>query len=530
MTPGRRAAVLAGAALAGMAALVPSSPAGAADAGRPGEPPAGLFGEADPRRDAVRRQSLALLAQDTVGYTPAREAVDWLLGQQCADGSFLTYRAGPDVPCRDVTAADTTATALAVQALAALGGTETVDAAVSSAVRWLSGVQNADGGWGRGPGGVTDASATAAVVGALTAAGEDPSGVRREGSSPYEALAALQKSCDAEESPGAFAASRPDTGGDGGVAEPPPDVPATVDAVLASYGSGLVVVPGVTGGPAPLPPPSCGTPDPDRGDGSDDAEGGGESPESGEATAGEATAGETAEEEADGARVPPAVAASASAGAAHLAALLEENDRYLPVAATARETPPVAGAGEGTAASGDGEDSGPSRPPGGSGAADGTEGPQEGTDAEAPQDGERDVPAVPDYAATARAVLALAAGGHSEMQQQPLDWLTEHHAAWPDLTGDPAAVALLVLAAEAGDAAPEDFGGTDLVSHLNGLGPEPDEAPATAAGAAGGAADAGSAPAALLWVTGGGLLAGIVLGVRLSLRRARGAAAPAQED
>ncbi|WP_326599269.1 prenyltransferase/squalene oxidase repeat-containing protein [Streptomyces sp. NBC_01803] len=438
------------AALAGAAVLLTAT-APAALAADPDDPSSdALFGAADPQFDGVWRQSIALLAQDAAGYAPADEAVDWLLGQQCADGSFLSFRADVSAPCDDVTAADSNATALAVQALAALGGH---DEAVSSGLTWLTGVQNEDGGWSYNPGGATDADSTGVVVGAFAAAGEDPAEVVRDGNSPFDALAGLQLGCDAPaEERGAFAWQPDETTGELFASDL-----ATVDAVLASYGSGLLVAPeSVTA--APVAPLDC--------DGNGD-----EAEETGEADEAEETdeADEAAGEDASAPRV-----ASASAGAARLAGLLADGEQHLV-----------------------------SVPPGGE--------------------------EQPDYATTARAVIALSAGGHEEARQGALEWLGEHHGEWPDLANSPASLGMLVLAAHAGDVSPEDFGGADLIEQLNALGPAPDETPGGADGAADAdASDDDSGAGALTWVLAVGLIAGIAIGVVLSLRaRARRTGDPA---
>ncbi|NUP21972.1 MAG: terpene cyclase/mutase family protein [Streptomyces sp.] len=154
--------------------------------------PAGLYGTTDPTYDGVWRQSLALIAQDTVGVKPAAEAVDWLTGQQCANGAFAPFRADTAKDCDAKTPVDTNSTAAAVQALAALGGQ---DAATGKAVTWLKSVQNKDGGWGYLPGGASDANSTSVVVGALTAVGEKPADVVKGGMSPYDALMSFALPC-----------------------------------------------------------------------------------------------------------------------------------------------------------------------------------------------------------------------------------------------------------------------------------------------------------------------------------------------
>ncbi|MET9101283.1 prenyltransferase/squalene oxidase repeat-containing protein [Streptomyces antibioticus] len=192
------AVVLAG---AGPAAAASSSPA-------PSPTPSvaipdGLYGTTDPTYDGVWRQSLALLAQESVGVTPADKAVAWLAGQQCANGAFAAFRAeaGAGKPCDAKLMVDTNSTAAATQALAALGGH---DAEVRKAVTWLKSVQNADGGWGYTPGGASDANSTSVVAGALAQGGETVPNLRKGGKSPYDALHALALPCDGKDG-GAFA-------------------------------------------------------------------------------------------------------------------------------------------------------------------------------------------------------------------------------------------------------------------------------------------------------------------------------------
>ncbi|MFI7273174.1 hypothetical protein [Streptomyces sp. NPDC049879] len=462
----RRAA----AALAGSAALLAASALTPGTAAAADRLPEGLFGSGDPQMDGVWRQSVALLAQHSVGYTPAEEAVTWLAGQQCGDGSFLAYRANPAEPCEDVTGADSNATALAAQALAALGGHgEAVDAALT----WLAGVQNEDGGWGYAPGGATDANSTAVIVGAFTAAGRDPAEVTRDDRSPWDALTALQLGCGAaEDQRGAFAWQPDEETGD-----LTGNGPATADAVLALYGSGLLVDPG-TEEAAPLEATECGTAGspsgepsdgdtPEEGDGGEDGDGteepGGDTP--GEAPGDRTDPGMPSDGASEDAPPVPAHVTAASAGGAQLQALLGANEQHLV-----------------TTLPGSADDE------------------------------------QPDYGSTAKTVLALAAGGHRDAAQAPLGWLRENAGAWPDVTASPAALGMLILAAHATDTSATDFGGTDLVAALDRLGPAPDEGAADAAGDG----DDGGSPGAVVWVVVGvGLVIGIVIGVLLTRRRAR---------
>ncbi|MEU6405928.1 prenyltransferase/squalene oxidase repeat-containing protein [Streptomyces sp. NPDC046985] len=229
------------AALAAVAVIGSSAPAVAAGtapspSGRPSLP-AGLYGGADPKYDGVWRQSLALLAQHTAGVRPAVKAVDWLTGQQCADGSFAAFRAEPAHACDAKAMADSNSTAAAVQALAALGGHGAV---VGKAVAWLKSVQDADGGWGYMPGGPSDANSTSVVIGALAAAGAEPQDVVKGGKTPYDALLAFALRCSGDGG-GAFA-FQPDKKG-----ELAANADATAAGVVAALGQGMAAKAGGAG-------------------------------------------------------------------------------------------------------------------------------------------------------------------------------------------------------------------------------------------------------------------------------------------
>ncbi|MFB4194242.1 prenyltransferase/squalene oxidase repeat-containing protein [Streptomyces carpaticus] len=435
-------------ALAGAAAIVFATPVGAVAA--PGSPddalPQALFGAADPQYDGVWRQSIALLAQNAAGYTPAPEAVEWLVGQQCADGSFQAYRAEPEeTACADVTLSDSNATAVAVQTLAALGGHDEV---VGDAVGWLAGVQNADGGWSYNPGGASDASSTAVVIGALVAAGTDPAEVTRDGSDPYDALTGLQLGCTAP------AAER------GGFAwQPDPDSgelfvndAATADVVLALQGAGLLVTPDAAG------PDATDGANPDDDAERDQQEEQGQDEEGEEEPQTPPGALECDGDQPVGDVTPQSTGA---AGAAYLTARLEAGEQHLVSAFPGAEEQP-------------------------------------------------------DFGSTARAVIALAAAGEQESAEAVLGWLRDHHGDWPDYAANPAAVGTLVLAAHAVGAAPEGFGGTDLISELSLLGPAPEGVgPATESASSSDENGSGS----LVWVILIGLVVGIGIGVFLSVRR-----------
>ncbi len=222
---------------------VGAAPAALADVATPSPAPvvpSGLYGKNDPTYDGVWRQSFALLAQHTVGVKPAQQAVDWLVGQQCADGGFASFRADTAVACDAKTMLDTNATAVAVQALKALGGQ---DAVVKKGVDWLKSVQNADGGWAYVPGSPSEASSTSVVISALAAAGEKPAEVKsKTGKSAYEGLLAFQLGCSAEPAAdrGAFG-YQPTADG-----KLPANADATAAAVLAGLGKGALVSPSST--------------------------------------------------------------------------------------------------------------------------------------------------------------------------------------------------------------------------------------------------------------------------------------------
>ncbi|OPF79660.1 hypothetical protein VT50_0215510 [Streptomyces antioxidans] len=229
-----------------------AAPAAVADDGAAGRAK-GLYGVKDPKFDGVWRQSLALLAQDAVGVTPAKSAVGWLAGQSCEDGGFAAYRADTSEDCDPHKGEFTDATAAAVQALAAVGGRS---GTVEKGVSWLKRHQNEDGGWGMNPGGPSDANSTAAAIGAFAAVGQDPAKVRsavgKGGKSPYDALLGLQLGCSAKAAErGAFAYTAAKGKGKG---EPAANELATASAALAAQGKGFVFeTVGKDSGTAPKP-------------------------------------------------------------------------------------------------------------------------------------------------------------------------------------------------------------------------------------------------------------------------------------
>ncbi|MEV0279039.1 prenyltransferase/squalene oxidase repeat-containing protein [Streptomyces sp. NPDC050610] len=364
----RGAAALAAAALLSAAA----APAAFADSPPPAAP--GLYGTTNPQFDGVFRQSLAFLAQDSAGVTPAKPAVDWLAGQQCADGGFAGYRADTGTACDAKKGEFTDATAAAVQGLATVGGR---GAEVKKGLDWLKATQNEDGGWGAQPGNPSNASSTATAIGAYAAAGQDPAkAAAKGGKSPYDALLTFQLGCDAKEGERGAFAYLPQKG------QLLANDLASAAATLAASGKGYLVEHPSGGDKAPKPL-AC-----TDGNGKGKAEN---------------------------------ASAAADAGSAYLAAKLAGNGQHLASAMDPKSDKP-------------------------------------------------------DFGATADAVTALAAGGHTDAAGKAMGWLRDDKngaAAWAK--GDPGKLAKLILAAKASGTDPRTVGG-DLVQQLNATGPKPEAA------------------------------------------------------
>ncbi|MBO1413501.1 prenyltransferase/squalene oxidase repeat-containing protein [Streptomyces sp. FH025] len=196
--------------------------------------PDGLYGKSDPTYDGVWRQSLALTALTAAKVTPADSAVAWLTGQQCEDGGWPSYRAA-GAAC-DAKFEDSNATAVAIQALVALGGHQE---AVDKGVQWLKASQNTDGSWPYNPGNPGDANSTGLAVNALFAARTDPASVAKPsgGKNAFDGLAHFQLGCAAPaDQRGAFA-YQPDAA-TGALA---PNSLASAQAALAAAGGHLPV-------------------------------------------------------------------------------------------------------------------------------------------------------------------------------------------------------------------------------------------------------------------------------------------------
>ncbi|MER7769674.1 prenyltransferase/squalene oxidase repeat-containing protein [Kitasatospora sp. NPDC096140] len=235
------------------AALLAGVAAGPALADSPSPTPAaapdGLYGKSDPTYDGVWRQSLALTALSAAKVTPADSAVGWLTGQQCEDGGWPSYRAA-GTAC-DPKTEDSNATAVAIQALVALGGHQP---AVDKGVAWLKANQNADGSWAYNPGSPGDANSTGLAVNALFAARTDPASVAKAGpggagKNAFDGLARFQLGCSAPaDQRGAFA-YQPDPA-TGALA---PNALAGGQAALAAAGGHLPVANSVRADAEPKP-------------------------------------------------------------------------------------------------------------------------------------------------------------------------------------------------------------------------------------------------------------------------------------
>lgn len=130
----------------------------------------GLYGAGDPTFDGVYRQSVSIMALTAAGQKVPASAVTWLKNQQCADGSFMAYRADVTTACGkpdplNFSGEDTNSTAFAAAALWTTGNHKQA----KRAVRWLAKHQNADSGWAYYPAGgaTSDTNSTALAYGAV---------------------------------------------------------------------------------------------------------------------------------------------------------------------------------------------------------------------------------------------------------------------------------------------------------------------------------------------------------------------------
>jgi hypothetical protein len=204
----------------------------------------GLFGAQDATYDGAYRQGLALLALAATGNTDA-DAIAWLTGEQCADGGWMGNRPeGAECPAFDwntFVGEDTNGTALAAQALEALGVTPAHDP-----TEFFAKAQNADGGFAFVVGLGSDANSTGFVVQALLALGEDLGDWTAAKGTPYSYLLSLQVQNPPAANAGAFAFQ--------GGATLVPNALATTQAVPALAGLSYPLGPRTLSNALPLLP------------------------------------------------------------------------------------------------------------------------------------------------------------------------------------------------------------------------------------------------------------------------------------
>ncbi|HEY6531331.1 MAG TPA: hypothetical protein VIY72_03445 [Acidimicrobiales bacterium] len=170
----------------------------------------GFYGTPNPF-SAVTDQSLAIIGLVAAGVTVPFTSVQWLLDQQCvggstpaaAEGGWQGYRASPGAvldACVDPTdpvigfnGADSNSTALALQALAAVGDS-TANAGGTTFLRTTQGTTGATaGGFAFQPGFSPDPNSTAVVIQTIVALGDSPTGSSwtAGGGTPLQALSSF---------------------------------------------------------------------------------------------------------------------------------------------------------------------------------------------------------------------------------------------------------------------------------------------------------------------------------------------------
>jgi hypothetical protein len=178
-------------------------------------------------------QAFAILGLAAAGETIPVSATQTLTGLQQVDGGWK-YDLGPYSPV-----SDPDSTGLALQALVA-AGVDTDDPSIVAGVQYLENQQNAFGSWSSW--GSPSPNSTAYAMQGLLAAGEDLESAAwlKDGHSPYDALAAMQKV------DGPFALG----GFDNGLATWQA-VPALLGQAYPLTGGGLTAYQGVNRGPDP---------------------------------------------------------------------------------------------------------------------------------------------------------------------------------------------------------------------------------------------------------------------------------------
>jgi hypothetical protein len=218
------------------------------------EKPNGRFSDVSKYPDSSNTfgQSFALIGLHRAGGTVSSNARAYLLNQQCANGGFKLYM--DDAGCTTDTDADPDATAMAVQALIAIGGEST---AVGDGLDYLTGLQGASGGiGGGGPTSGVNANSTGLAGQAFLAAGRTAQARAAVG---Y--LTTLQYGCGLPAAlrggiaydPAAFSATTT-----AGTSAKPADQDrrSTAQAILALAGTPLATVT-AAGADALAPAPDC---------------------------------------------------------------------------------------------------------------------------------------------------------------------------------------------------------------------------------------------------------------------------------
>jgi hypothetical protein len=164
----------------GVMALISSalgSPAHAATSDR------GLYGAAN-QFASTQLQSQAILGLLSQRIVPSKNAIAWLVNQQCSNGAFQGYRADTSVPCALSDAATFSGpsadqTAWAMMALEAVGQ----EKAASRAGRWLVSIAKTDSNGKLGipsyADGTPDANSTGLALQALKGIGYSPATTRK---------------------------------------------------------------------------------------------------------------------------------------------------------------------------------------------------------------------------------------------------------------------------------------------------------------------------------------------------------------
>jgi hypothetical protein len=199
-------------------------------------------------------QSLAVLADLAAGHALPANAVGWLTCAQRADGGFgyqiHAAAATPPAFCGD-SSSDTNDTAIFLQALGK-AGVSSVSAAAES---YLHSAQQTDGGFGF-PGSGSDPNSDAAVIQALVAIGQDPTGPAWTKGSTATAVTDLESFADPQGT-GGYVYPGSTTGPDAFTTSGIPQALA-----LKPYGAATTIVAGSTPPPATTPTP---TPAPTQG-------------------------------------------------------------------------------------------------------------------------------------------------------------------------------------------------------------------------------------------------------------------------